>query len=180
MIPGTGLIGGGSIALGGSGTLSVADGGIGATQLADGSVTTAKFAPGAQAPDSAKVDGKQSSDFAPSTTAASGHAATEALGSPTLINVAGNRIFGTCGTDGGSINYTNNTGAAARVLETNATLPAGGSLNFSGDQTATSPRLDMIHVAWGATLANITSVTVYWTGAGGGCEYFAQALTSTG
>lgn len=55
--PGTGLSGGGSIALGGSGTMSVAHGGIGATQLADGAVTSTKFAPGAQAPDSAELGG---------------------------------------------------------------------------------------------------------------------------
>lgn len=54
---GTGLSGGGSIALGASGTLSVADGGIGPTQLADGAVTSTKFAAGAQAPDSAQLGG---------------------------------------------------------------------------------------------------------------------------
>jgi hypothetical protein len=55
--PGTGLKGGGSIALGGSSTMSVADGGIGTTQLADGAVTGTKFAAGAQAPDSAELGG---------------------------------------------------------------------------------------------------------------------------
>ncbi|HJS95656.1 MAG TPA: hypothetical protein VJ741_15440 [Solirubrobacteraceae bacterium] len=55
--PGPGLSGGGSIALGGSSTLSVADGGIGTTQLADGAVTATKFAAGALAPDSAELGG---------------------------------------------------------------------------------------------------------------------------
>jgi hypothetical protein len=41
---GTGLTGGGSVALGGSTSLAVADGGIGTNQLADGSVTNAKLA----------------------------------------------------------------------------------------------------------------------------------------
>jgi hypothetical protein len=54
---GTGLTGGGSVALGGNTTLGVADGGIGTSQLADGSVTTGKFASGAQAPDSAELGG---------------------------------------------------------------------------------------------------------------------------
>jgi hypothetical protein len=42
--PGTGLTGGGSVALGGSTSLGVANGGIGTNQLADGSVTNAKLA----------------------------------------------------------------------------------------------------------------------------------------
>ena len=42
--PGTGLTGGGSVALGSSISLGIADGGVGATQLADGAVTEAKLA----------------------------------------------------------------------------------------------------------------------------------------
>lgn len=61
--PGTGLIGGGSVSLGGSTTLGVADGGIGTTQLHDGSVTTAKFDSGAQTPDAAKLAGASPSDY---------------------------------------------------------------------------------------------------------------------
>lgn len=53
---GTGLSGGGSVALGGSRTLGVADGGIGTNQLADGSVTTAKFDPSAKAPSAGTAD----------------------------------------------------------------------------------------------------------------------------
>ena len=61
--PGTGLTGGGSVALGASTTLGVADGGIGTTQLHDGAVTTGKFDTGAQAPDAAKLDGANPSDY---------------------------------------------------------------------------------------------------------------------
>ena len=60
---GTGLSGGGSVALGASTTLGVAAGGITTTQLHDGSVTTAKFDSGAQAPDSAKLGGNNPSDY---------------------------------------------------------------------------------------------------------------------
>jgi hypothetical protein len=60
---GTGLSGGGSVALGASTTLGVADGGINTTQLHDGSVTTAKFDSGAQAPDSAKLGGNSPGDY---------------------------------------------------------------------------------------------------------------------
>jgi hypothetical protein len=60
---GTGLSGGGSVALGGSTTLGVANGGINTAQLHDGSVTTAKFDSGAQAPDSAKLGGNNPSDY---------------------------------------------------------------------------------------------------------------------
>jgi hypothetical protein len=61
--PGTGLTGGGSVALGSSTSLGVVAGGIGTTQLADGSVTAAKFASGAQAPDSAQLDSLPASDY---------------------------------------------------------------------------------------------------------------------
>jgi hypothetical protein len=61
--PGTGLTGGGSIALGANATLSVANGGIGTTQLADLSVTSAKFNAAAQAPDSAKLGGLVPTDY---------------------------------------------------------------------------------------------------------------------
>jgi hypothetical protein len=67
-----------------------------------------------------------------------------------------------------------------RVLETNQTLAPGADLDISGSQTPTTPRLDTLHIAWGPTLANITSVTIYWTGTNGTCEYFTQAVTSTG
>jgi Collagen triple helix repeat (20 copies) len=60
---GTGLTGGGSIALGSSTGISVANGGIGTAQLADGSVTTSNFAAGAQAPDSAELASLPPSDY---------------------------------------------------------------------------------------------------------------------
>jgi Phage Tail Collar Domain len=60
---GTGLAGGGSIALGHSGALAVASNGIGTGQLADGSVTTSKFGPGAEAPNSLELGGQPSSAY---------------------------------------------------------------------------------------------------------------------
>jgi collagen triple helix repeat protein len=60
---GTGLTGGGSVALGGQGTLGVADGGIGTTQLQDGAVTTSKFDPSAEAPNAAELGGIGPSGF---------------------------------------------------------------------------------------------------------------------
>lgn len=44
VLPGTGLTGGGLVALGGSGTLSISDGGVGTSQLANGAVTNGKLA----------------------------------------------------------------------------------------------------------------------------------------
>jgi len=42
---------------------TIADGAVNSTKLANGSVTTAKFASGAQAPDSAKLGGKNPGDY---------------------------------------------------------------------------------------------------------------------
>lgn len=64
--PGTGLTGGGPVALGRSGVLSVAPGGIRTSQLASGSVTTAQFAAGAQAPNAAQLGGQPPSAYASS------------------------------------------------------------------------------------------------------------------
>jgi hypothetical protein len=72
VFPGTGLTGGGSVALGGSITLSVAPLGIDTPQLHDASVTTAKFAPDAKAPNSDTLDGKDSTDFLGATAVAGG------------------------------------------------------------------------------------------------------------
>lgn len=76
---GTGLTGGGSIALGRSGALAVAAGGIGAGQLADGAVTTGKFASGAQSPNSSELGGQPPSAYAASTM----------FGSPVATNAGG-------------------------------------------------------------------------------------------
>lgn len=61
--PGSGLSGGGSVALGAKTSLAVAGGGIGTPQLAAGSVTTPKFAAGAEAPDAAQLAGAPPSDY---------------------------------------------------------------------------------------------------------------------
>jgi hypothetical protein len=82
--PGTGLSGGGSVALGGSTTLGVASGGIGTTQLADSAVTTSKFNSAAQAPDSAKLAGASPSDYGAVLSGRVQH----------LGDVAAQRIFG--------------------------------------------------------------------------------------
>jgi Chaperone of endosialidase len=92
VLAGTGLSGGGSVALGGSITLGVADGGIDTTQLHDGAVTTSKvqdgavtaaklqdgavttlkFAANAKAPDSGALDGLNSTAFMKNADAAGG------------------------------------------------------------------------------------------------------------
>lgn len=100
---------------------------------------------------------------------------------PLLLNVGGNRLQGTCGLDGGSLEIRNMSGGTIRVMSVGtATTDVAntGIINFPGQLGVTNPRLDVIQVAWGPGLARLTTFTVSWTAAGGDCEYFSQGVTS--
>jgi hypothetical protein len=96
-----------------------------------------------------------------------------------LLNVGGMRLQGTCGTNGGALEIRNMSGGTIRVMSVGtATTDVAntGIINFD-PQTPTTPRLDVVQVAWGPGLARLTTFTVSWTAAAGACEYFPQAVT---
>jgi hypothetical protein len=96
-----------------------------------------------------------------------------------LLSPGGMRLQGTCGINGGTLEIRNMSGGTIRVMSVGtATTDVAntGIINFPGQTTAT-PRTDVIQVAWGPGLARMTTFTVSWTAAAGGCEYFSQAVT---
>jgi len=101
------------------------------------------------------------------------------LDTPLVLDVAGNRLQGTCGGNGGTIEYRNQTGAAARVMGpgTSADVANNTTINF-GSQTPVTPRVDIVQVVWGPALARVTTFTVSWTAAAAVCEFVAQGVTS--
>jgi len=102
------------------------------------------------------------------------------LDSPLLLEMQGNRLQATCGGNGGSIEYRNQTGATVRVLGpgTSADVANNTTVNFGGVAGVLAPRVDVVQVVWGAAPARLTTFTVSWTASAAVCEFVAQGVTS--
>ena len=183
---GTGLTGGGSIALGGQGTVSVADGGIGAAQLQGGAVSTAKFAPSAVAPNAAELGGIAASGFIQGTgQIESNHvevarpAAASSTNDP-LLTISDIEIVGNCEGNTGDVRFTFVNNGIAPVELWLDDSASGMTVNSVGPglTETTFAAADRVLAQW---VENRQLVTVTLTGNGDGsnCFYNAQAVNGS-
>jgi hypothetical protein len=191
--PGTGLTGGGSVALGGQGTLGVADGGIGTTQLQDGAVTTSKFDPSAEAPNAAQLGGIGPSGFIQGTgqiesihlEVARPPASQET--NNLLLTIGSVQILGNCDGNTGNVQFTfsffppNPSSTLKLWLDDLTTGPSSFQvvdLNGPNLKPTILGSADQVIAHW-VESSQLVSLTLTGQGDGTNCFYNAQAVIGT-
>jgi hypothetical protein len=147
---GTGLTGGGPVALGSNTALGVANGGIGTAQLADGSVTSMKFDPNAVAPDASELGGLAASGFVQGGGKLQWQYLSAPAGGTFSVSTRDSTMTYSCPatlTNPGTVSYSNNNGGLVPVFMANGSTVAFNTIGVAPMTTSVSASGGLVTIA---------------------------------